>query len=284
MEELILETRHTNGTCERTVTTGVRALVGSGAHCDLRLSPDQAAFEHVAIEMGPDGLRLQRLASSPPCTLDGAPFAVSTVTAAAELAIGSTLVRVERRSVEAPTEKRKPAVGAIVRACVLGVLVGAVAVLVKMPRPTAEPPFAELPEIFGASAPACPRTDVAEARAIAEDRLAIADGARERSPFAAREAIAAAKAYDVAAACYRAAGDVEAAEEAAGIAREIEFDTRLELRARRLRLERMLAVGDVEIARQDVAVLRVMTEGHDGEYVSWLALVEQELKAERKEL
>ena len=53
MEELILETRHTNGTCERTVTTGVRALVGSGAHCDLRLSPDQAAFEHVAIEMGP---------------------------------------------------------------------------------------------------------------------------------------------------------------------------------------------------------------------------------------
>jgi len=289
MEELHFIIRHPDGREERSLVQSTRTIVGSGAHCDIRLSPDQAAFEHVAMEITPDGARIQRLANSPAATLDGAEFAIAALASTATLTVGRTTIQIGRKTTSDDANKRnKSGVSLVARGGVLLVLGCAIAFLSNLPKAGRETPPADIPDLFGngsktAVAVTCPRGDRAEAKAIAEDNRAIADGARERSPFEPRGAVTAVKSYDLASACYRAAGDVDAADEAGRNAREIQADTLAELRARRVRLEHMLAVKDHEIARQDVLVLRALFQGHRGEYVSWLARVDQDLKAQKVE-
>jgi len=283
VEELSFVIQHFGGRVERALVHASRVLVGSGAHCDLRLPPDQAALEHVVIEVTADGARIRRLASSPPSLLDGAPFSIASLGPEATLAVGATVIRVERRVASAKSEESKLGVAAGAKAGVLVVLGCAIAFLATLPQPEVGPPPSQLPDIFASAEPTCARTDPAEARVVAEDSRAVGDGARERSPFEPREAIAAVKAYGVAAACYRVAGEQAAASEVAAQSRDLEEDTRAELRARRVRLERMIAVDDVEVARQDVAVLRALTQGQRGEYVAWLAKIDQELKSKKVE-
>ncbi|MBX3199844.1 MAG: hypothetical protein KF894_17035 [Labilithrix sp.] len=280
MEELRFDIEHPGGRRERAVVQGARVVIGSGAHCDVRLGPDQAAFEHVAVEMLPDGTRVTRLAKEA-ATLDGHALTVATLGPFGTLIVGQTAVRIERASVEGTVVKSTLGPGVFLKGALLAALAGAIFVVSNMPEEGVGRAPAELPEVFSSEAVACTRTDPGEAGVFAGDTLAIADGARERSPFEPREAIASVKAYDLAAACYTLAGDPEAAAESTRAARELEAETRSELRARRVRLERMLAVKDYEIARQDVVVLRAMLGGQRGPYVTWLAKVAQELKSQK---
>ncbi|HVH48140.1 MAG TPA: FHA domain-containing protein [Labilithrix sp.] len=283
MEELHFTIQHPDGRLERSIVQSPRTLIGSGAHCDVRLSPDQASFEHVVIETTPNGARVQHLTASPQATLDGAPFAVAPLGHSALLRLGMTTLTIERTIAPANAKRERVGAGAIAKLALLGVLICAVAVVAKLPKPEVGPPPSTLPDVFASGSTECPRVDAAEARAVAEESLALADGARERSPFQPREAIAAVKAYELAAACFRSAGNASRAEELIAVARDLEEDTRIELRARRVRLERMLQVQDSEIARQDVVVLRALTHGQHGDYVTWLAKIEQELKVQKGE-
>lgn len=280
MEELRVDIQYPDGRTERSVVQSARVVIGSGAHCDVRLAPDQAAFEHVAVEMLPEGTRVTRLAKEA-ATLDGNVFSIATLGPFGMLVVGQTMVRIERATVEGAAANDKLRAGVLLKGAVLAMLLGAVLVISNRPDEGVGRAPAELPELFPAQEITCSRTDPAEAAVLASDTRAIADGARERSPFEPREAVAAVKAYDLAAACYTLAGDPEAAAETSRAARELEAATRGELRARRVRLERMLAVKDYEIARQDVVVLRALLEGQRGPYVSWLAKVAQELKSQK---
>ncbi|OJY30435.1 MAG: hypothetical protein BGO98_27325 [Myxococcales bacterium 68-20] len=280
MEELRFDIQYPGGRTERSVVQSARVVIGSGAHCDVRLAPDQAAFEHVVVEMLPEGTRLTRVAKEM-ASLDGNAFSITTLGPCGTVVLGQTVVRIERAAVAVAAANGKLGAGVLLKGVVLAMLLGAVLVISNMPEEGVGRAPADLPELFPAQEITCARTDPAEAAALASDTHAIADGARERSPFEPREAVAAVKAYDLAAACYTLAGDPEAAAETSRTARELEAATRGELRARRVRLERMLAVKDYEIARQDVVVLRALLEGQRGPYVSWLAKVAQELKSRR---
>ena len=230
--------------------------------------------------MLPEGTRVTRLAKEA-ATLDGNAFTIATLGPFGTLVVGQTVVRIERAAIAGAAPKNKLGPGVLLKGTVLSMLLGAVIVLSNMPEDGIGRAPAELPELFPAQEITCSRTDPAEAAVLASDTHAIADGARERSPFEPREAVAAVKAYDLAAACYTLAGDPEAAAETSRTARELEAATRGELRARRVRLERMLALKDYEIARQDVVVLRALLEGQRGPYVVWLAKVAQDLKSQK---
>ena len=51
-----------------------RALIGSGAHCDVRLAPDEAAVEHMLVQLVDDDVMAETKALEPVCLLNGAPF------------------------------------------------------------------------------------------------------------------------------------------------------------------------------------------------------------------
>jgi hypothetical protein len=146
----------------------------------------------------------------------------------------------------------------------------------------AAPPRA--PSLFAPAATDCPRTEETEARVVAEDQRAIADGARERSPFDPREVRSAVKSYELAAACYRVARRLSDSDDTTQSAQRMRDDTLLDFRARRIRLERVLLVKDYEVASQDVAVLRALTDGGPAdEYSRWLASVSQDIKNQKVE-
>lgn len=283
MEELRFEIRHADGRHETTTAQAARIVLGSGAHCDVRLAADQAAFEHVAIEDHPAGPVVRGLATAPPAFLEGAPLTSHLLVATTTLRIGATQIRITRAVVALEPKSNAPSAAMVVKLAVVALLAVAIVGVSQMSKeqPLAAPP--RTPELFAKAASECPRVDVAEARAVADDQRALADGARERSPFDPREARSAVRSYEVAAACYRLAQLPDASEDAAQSARRMREETTLDFRARRIRLERVLLVSDYEVASQDVTVLRALTEGQPGEYSTWLAGVAREIKNKKSE-
>lgn len=283
MEELRFDIRHADGRHESTTAQADRIVIGSGAHCDVRLAADQAAFEHVAIESHPTGPVMRSLSTTPPVVLGGAPLASHVLGSATVFRIGATQIQITRvvLGVEVKSSAMNPAmVLKLAIVAMLVVAIGAVSQMGKEQKVTAPP---KMPDLFVKAATECPRHDPAEAKAVAEDQRAIADGARERSPFDPREARSAVKSYEIAAACYRVAQLPDASEDAAQSARRMREETTLDFRARRVRLERVLMVKDYEVAAQDVAVLRALTDGQQGEYSQWLTDVAQEIKNQKVE-
>ncbi len=283
MEQLHFDILHADGRRETTTAQAARILVGSGAHCDVRLAPDQAAFEHVAIESDPSGPMLRSLATSPPVVLDGMPLLTHSLGPLTTIRIGATQIQISRAvlGADVPSASMTPAMMA--KLAVVALLLVAVIAVSRMSKeqPVLAPPAT--PALFTTAATACPRTDPAEARVLADDNRALADGARERSPFDPREARSAVRSYEIAAACYRAAHLPEAADDASSSAKRMRDETTLDFRARRVRLERVLLVKDYEVAAQDVAVLRALTDGQHGEYTRWLVSVSQDIKNQKVE-
>lgn len=282
MEEIRFEVCHPDGRRERFVVPALHATIGSGAHCDVRLAVDQAASEHVIVAITQEGLRFQNVvtnaaASGPAATIDGTPLSVRVVPQWALLKIGDTQVRAARAAKDVvKVEKTSPVTLLLRGACLLALPVALMLILKPKPDDDGDGVPA-LPEFALSTAP-CPRSDPSEARVMADDQFSIAEASRERSPFAPQEGLAAVQAYGVAGACYRAAHDEDAANESIAIAKELRETTLLDARSRRLRLERMLRLGDDEMALQDVSVLSKLTENQRGPFVTWLADVGQQLK------
>jgi hypothetical protein len=91
--------------------------------------------------------------------------------------------------------------------------------------------------------------------------------------------LAAVDSFETAAACFETAGAPALAEQAASAAERLRHELEDDFRARRLRLSRMLLVGDRALARVDVAWLRALLRGKPGAYVRWLDTQAQELGA-----
>jgi hypothetical protein len=280
VEEIRFDILHPDTRREQIVVCAARATLGTGAHCDVRLAVDQAAFEHVIVELQADGMRVQNLAPQAPAALNGALFQMATVGQQAALVVGATRIQITRTAVGAAAAKPKLGPGTLARAAALIAIPLALYAVGKRPKAEAEAPD-DMPQIFASEVPKCPRTDPGEAKVLADDQRALADAARERSPFEPEESIAAVTAYETAHACFRIGGAQAEAAEALAAADEIRENTLVDFRVRRLRLERALRTRDYEVASQDVAVLRDLTGARPSEYATWLGDVDRQLRAQK---
>ena len=62
MRVLKFQTRLPTGQIEQLSIESERVLIGSGAHCEIRLPLAEARVEHVLIELGPAGVHVAHLA------------------------------------------------------------------------------------------------------------------------------------------------------------------------------------------------------------------------------
>jgi hypothetical protein len=285
MELLRFEIRHADGRTETTTAHAPRVVIGSGAHCDVRLAADQAAFAHVTIESDPSGPIIRCLSPVPAALLDGAPFTGQALSAVAVLRISGTEVKITRAALTAVAPRSSVNPAMLAKVLVIALLGVAIVALLRKntEQEFGAPPKA--PSLFGATSKECTTKEPTEARVLAEDQRAIADGARERSPFDPREVRSAVRSYELASACYLIAQRPADSDDAAQSAQRLREDSQLDFRARRIRLERMLLVNDYEVASQDVAVLRALTEGGPAnEYSRWLASVALDIKNHKAEV
>ena len=283
MRVLKFQTRLPTGQIEQLSIESERVLIGSGAHCEIRLPLAEARVEHVLIELGPAGVFARALSFEPPPTINNVPFTQAPLPPGAVLGVSGTQIYIE--VVEAAQgggqlqQKKKsspvmlvalllivPAAGYLFFGSDEGLVGGG-------QRPAPQPP-----ELWAAPIGQCPQADRAAALGFARERMAVADAKRERRPFHVQDGVSAVPIYETAAACFRAGGDAASGNLADESAKYLRREMTDDFRMRRVRLEHALATEDYVSAQKEVRVLLQFVEGKSGDYVTWLSNLERKLK------
>jgi hypothetical protein len=272
------------GKAEEIVVEAEQALIGSAAHCDVRLPVRSAQPEHVIVRQTVSGvLWAQARNFDPPPRLNDAKFCDAPVANGSALTIGDVRIYVslvETAGAAPPTkpaEKSSPII-----------LIGGIAAIAMFvvnsarafgaPAPTTAAAPATPPALWDAAPPKCPRSDVRQALAEASEKLVLAKSKRERRPFSPRDGVAAVALFDEAAACLRQSGEPDPAQRAASSATVLRAEIDLDYATHQVRLEHALFVGDLANALGEIEALLSLTEGRTGPYVSWLSMKRRELR------
>ncbi len=282
MRALRVQTRLPTGQVEQVVIEGERVLVGSGAHCEIRLPLAEARVEHVLIELGAAGIFASALSFEPPPTINNVPFTQAPLPPGSILGVTGTQIYVE--VVEGPaagtarqqTKKSSP----ITLIALMLMLPGAGLLFLTPDEPTdtTETARPQPPELWAPPSGQCPQPDRAAALGYARERMAVADAKRERRPFHVQDGVSAVPTYEVAAACFRAGGDAPSANLADESAKYLRREMSDDFRMRRVRLDHALTIEDYAAAQKEVRVLLQFVEGKSGDYVTWLSNLDRKLK------
>jgi hypothetical protein len=279
---LKFQVRYPDGRSEEFVVDAERVLIGSGAHCEIRLPVDQAAIEHVLVQLSGAGAFAEARSFNPPPTLHGSPFSKVQLMPDALLGVGSVQIGVsvvevagDAGLVHKKQEKTSP----------MTYILAAIAVPISLyvilsdsgDAVTAAPPK-EYPKLFDEPVATCPQQAPEQAAAFANDKLALANARRERRPFHVQDGVAAVPLYEQAAACFKAGGDPEAARDAEEAGSQLRAQVEEDYRTHRVRLEHAMTVKDWRTAQKEVRVLLAFTEGKQGEYVTWLSTIDRRLQ------
>jgi hypothetical protein len=287
MGSIKFDIRHPDGKRESSVVEGDRAIVGSGSHCDVRLPIDQAAYEHVVLEVVGSTLRAEAKVDQPPATINEMPLTAGSLDADSVLGIGRIRLYVNfvpdvLDGASGDAARKKGSSNPLVQVALIGVFVAAAYLLLNRTDPKIAPPPAEEPQLFADQAKECPQKTPTQALAFAHEQKDLADSRRERMPFRVTDGVSAVTDYEVAALCFKKANAPNEAKEADLAAKTLRDDLVNDFRARRLRLGHMLKVEDFELARQDVAVLRALTQNRETKYSKWLEQADKKLGAKVK--
>jgi hypothetical protein len=259
-----------------------RVLIGSGAHCEIRLPLDQARVEHVLIELAPAGVFARALNFEPPPTINNIAFTQAPLPPDAVLGVGQTQIyamAADQAGGGAIVQQKKKGSSPIMLLAIIAMAAGGGYVILgdddtggEIARPKAPP------ELWGPPVAQCPQQLGPQALAFARDRLSLADAKRERRPFHVQDGVQSVPLYEQAAACFRAGGDPQSAAAADETAQKLRKDINDDYRTQRVRLDHALNIEDWPGAQHQVRVLRQFTEGKQGEYVTWLSNLERKLK------
>src|SRR5688572_19120546 len=245
MRVLKFLTRLPTGQVEQLAVEAERVLIGSGAHCEIRLPIDQARVEHVLIELGPAGVFARALSFEPPPMINNVPFTQAPLPPGAVLGVTQTQIYVEAvEDAGAGLQQQKKKSSPVMLLALLLMIPAAAYLFFDSDSGGAEiKQRPQPPELWGAPVAACPYQGT-QALGFAREKMAIADAKRERRPFHIQDGVSAVPVYETAAACFRAGGDGGSAgladESAKYLRREITDD----FRARRVRLDHALQIED----------------------------------------
>ncbi|MBX3191213.1 MAG: hypothetical protein KF819_29720 [Labilithrix sp.] len=276
----IFEIKYETGRRERVEIDAPRILLGSGAHCDIRLAPEIGEWEHVVLTVEGDTLVARLLARGGGAIVDGAPLQEAALVDGSRLAIGAFEV-VFRRAVGALEQKPKRSTPRF--AVLLGLLfVPAVTfVAVQARRVESFAPPAETPSPLGEVKKACPAETRDRALVLAKEKIANGHAKRQRWKFHTRDGVDAVVSFEIASACFAAGGDGASATAAGDLAASLRAAVLHEYRIHRIKLERALEGGNAEAALAFVKLQREMLYTRDIEdpYVRWLTIMQRKLEA-----
>jgi hypothetical protein len=280
---LRFQLRYPQGNTEQIHVEAERALIGSGAHCDIRLPLEDAAVEHVLVQMGAGtNVFASALSFEPPPTMNSIPFTQAPLPPESVLGVGQVQIVVQALDLApgqiAGQEKKKRTSPLVV--VVLLALIGVWSWILLSDPPaeaTAPKPPKEV-ELWGPAVTQCGVPRGEQALAIAREKRAIADAKRERRPFHVQDGVAAVPLYELAAVCFKAGGDIESSNQAYAAAAALRRELSDDYRTQRVRLEHALSVNDSQSAQREVKILLMFTEGKQGDYVVWLSNLDRKLR------
>ena len=272
---------HPNGRREELAVDAERVLVGTGAHCEIRLPQGLAAIEQLAIEARAGGVFAEARALDPMPTLNGTPFTQGRLLPDAVIGIGPLSLQVELLEIERgaaarneSTERKSPA---IYLAALLGFPLCLYIILHKPPEAALRMPT-KPPALWLTTLPKCPQVETAPALAFAEQQLGAAQSKEERSPFYPEDGVSAVKDFLLASSCFRAADSGEEAGDAEQAALSLKKRVADDFHIHQVRLERALSTKSYESAHVEVRILRAFLGGAPSEYANWLSVLDRQIQ------
>ena len=283
MSGLEFRIRHPDGRSEELVVDSDRVLIGSGAHCEIRLPAAEAAVEHVLVTFLGGGVFATARALSPAPTINGSPFTQAPLLAESTLGVGQVQILVSvvdvvdnTKVVKKKAEKTSPLT------YVLAVIAVPLSLYIILDDPPADPTSGkdkpkDVPALWAAPVTTCPQRAADQALGFARDKRVLAEGKRERSPFHVEDGVAAVPLFQTAAACFRAGGDAASARDMDAAGDKLRRSLEEDYRAHQMRLEHAILVRDLPTAQKEVRVLLAMLRGQSGPYVTWLSNLDRRL-------
>lgn len=265
---------YADGRQEQMLVDAERALIGSAAHCEVRLPPEIAAHEHVEV-FAHDGavhFATKPYARAHLPALDGVAAVEGRWPAGSALRIGHVQMSVELVSLG--MAKAKPPIWALFVA-LPAIAVTAVGIALARPVDRGLPPIPEAPVLVGPKDAKCPDVASEQRPVLAAEKLRVALAKRERSPFAPQEHIEAISLFEVSAACFRGAGLAEQATDADESADQLRVKLDEDYRLRRVRLEHAYRTHQTSAVKRELAVLIPMTSHRRGPYTEWLSALDR---------
>ncbi len=270
-----------DGRVEDVVVDSDRVLVGSGAHCEIRLPPESSAVEHVLVTLSGTSVGVEARVFDPPPTINGVPFAQAPLLSDATLGIGGVQLKIsvvevgnQANVIRKKDERTSPMTYVL---AAIAVPISLFILLEDTESDTVGSMPDERPALFAEAPPACPQSGGVEARALAANKVRLAESKRERGPFHVEDAVAAVPLFTEASVCFKQAGEAAAAADAAASAAKLRTQLEEEYRARQVRLEHALGVKDLPSAQRETRMLLGMLDGRTGPYVTWLGSVERRI-------
>ena len=230
-----------------------RVLIGTGAHCDIRLADIEGAREHAELAIEGDQAIARALSYQIPALLNGVPLVGAyKLEQGSELSIIGTrivvnVVREVNRNGRSPARRIVTALG-----IALGLLFIPVAVYAAFNRSSEEAIGAPPPPtpLWEAPTTACKFDAPDQAAHYAVQMRALGDANRERYPFDIRDGIHAVSAFEMAAVCQRRAGRSREAAIDEELTTEIREVVESDYFAHRIRLERRLELSLREVVKE----------------------------------
>ncbi len=272
--------RNPDGTRRELSVDSDSARIGSGAHCEIRLSGENIAVEQLEVCARSEGVFAQARSLHPPVLLNGVPFVQGRLLPESSLRVGDveiSVTLVERygsTNTRASERRRSRAIyllGGI--GIPLGILLLALEPQAQAARWNIEPqPLWPKEERVS-----CPQNDVAAAAALADKEKAQGETARERAPFSPQDGVLAVEHFARAAACYsvaRARPELEAARRSAS---ELKRSLEQQFHVHQVRLERALVTERYDEAKKEIRILLSFAGRRSGALFDWLATLDRQL-------
>lgn len=272
-------------TTEKMELEQARVLIGSGAHCDIRLAPESAAFEHMVVTVeDEDQVVVRVIPLDATAQIDGQPFREAVITDGQTLVLEGVTLEFSDRVTSSGAQTKKKKSGGTSPLAYIGmvvILVGFGWIMMKKVDGSFEPPEA-VPEPLSQPVQACPAKTQQQAMALGWEKEQLAQAKRQRWKFYPRDGVEAVPLYELAESCYKAAGDMQRAADAGLYAKAMRAGVGQEFQVYRVRLERALSRHDSKVALTQIHFLRDMlfTRDMDDEYVRWLTIMQRKLEAE----
>jgi hypothetical protein len=274
---------HPNNKIDEFNIDSERVLVGSGAHCDIRIDGAGAGHEHVIVEQKGHEIVARGLYHAPPALYRGVPIIEMQLSNGSEIAVCGTRITFD---ISPKKERQGRSTGrriAMAAAISLLLVIVPTFVYARLHRGNDSYGRAPAPAVLFDGEPETCKADGNQSLALARRARALGLARRERHPFFVEDGIAAVGAFRLSSACYAKGGEKtlarEAGDEGAALEKVIEHDYFMH----RVRFEHALETEDVKSALFEVKMLRRMTAHRKGPYTEWLAMVERRLEAAVRE-
>lgn len=271
--QLVFQIRLNTGQMETLSVDADRVLIGSGAHCDIRLAIDQARIEHIRVDVVPQGVFATAMSFEPPPTINGVTFTQAPLPPNAIIGVGQTQIQVQlapgggAANLKNPKKTKKP----LLWFGLLMIGAGAATNLFLEPEGANKLGKIEPPPLWPDQPQSvCPRPAGPVARNFAYDTLTMAESKRERRAFYPQDGVQSVLDFEVSAACFRAAGEPASAAYCDEAARGLRQEMTQDFRKFRERLRYHYTHEEWVSARYDVRNLLAFTDNVPGEYKDFL--------------